>query len=235
MKRIIYILLFLPFVTSCTQSSMSERLAKIDSLVVSEKYDSAFSVLSEIDNTLIVNSEDKAHYTLLSTQIGYLVNKPPQSDSILDLAISYYEQNRNKSKLSDCYYYKSNRDMYEGNYPNAILLAKMAEQNAQGICQKYKTSERLAFLNELCGNYMLQLEYARKALKISFQSQNKNWIAYSYHNIATAFSNLDNFDSARYYINKTTPYIIYVDKKNKAGFLANIGVFFKDQFPEKAR
>ena len=214
---------------------MQERLAKIDSLVVSEQYDSAFSVLSKINNTLIVNPEDKAHYYLLSTQIGYLVNRPLRSDSVLDLAISYYIRNKNKSKLADCYYYKSNRDVCEGNYSKAIVLAKMAEQNAQGIFQKYKTSERLAFLNELSGNYMLQLGYARKALKLSFQSKNKNWIAYSYHNIATAFSNLDNFDSAKYYINKTIPYIIYIDEKNKASFWANIGMLYKEKDLNKAK
>ena len=60
-------------------------------------------------------------------------------------------------------------------------------------------------------------------------------VVYSYHNIASAFSYLDQYDSALYYVNKTTPYIIYIDEKNKAAFLANIGMLYKEEDLNKAK
>ena len=154
------VMLFL--LTACTQKEMSERLDEIDSLVITEQYDSAFAVLSGIRESSITEASDKAHYYLLQTQIGYLVNQPLPSDSLLDLAIAYYKQHKDNDKLADGYYYKSNRESLAENYSQAILFAKEAEQLAQEIRQQYKIAERLTFLNEFCGNYTMQLEYARK-------------------------------------------------------------------------
>lgn len=234
MKNILYILLAFPLFTACTHKGVSERLNKIDSLVLAEKYDSAYVVLSEIRESSITEASDKAHYYLLQTQVGYLVNRPMATDSLLDKSIAYYKDHRDNNRLADGYYYKAIREMLEGNYPQAILYSKKAEQRAQGIHQQYKIAEHLTFLNELSGNYTLQLDYARKSLRLASIANNKNWIAYSYNNIGTAFSNLDDDDSAYYYINKVIPYIKYIDRKHRAGFLTNIGMPYKEEYPEKA-
>lgn len=235
MKSILHILVLLPFLAACTHKGLSERLAEIDSLVMIEKYDSAYSILSSVKESSITNLSGKAHYYLLKTQLGYLVNKPLASDSLLDISIAYYKDHNDNSRLADCYYYKSNREMQAANYSKAILYCKKAEQLAQRIHQQYKIAERLTFLNELSGNYTLQLEYAKKTLRIALSEKNKNWMAYSYNNIGEAFSNLDNDDSAMYYIDKTTPYIKYIGDRDKAGFLTNIGMLYKGDEPQKAK
>ena len=235
MKSISYILVLLPFLAACTHKGISEKLAEIDSLVIVEKYDSAYSILSSVKESSVIELSDKAHYYLLKTQVGYLVNKPLPSDSLLDMSIVYYKDHNDNGRLADCYYYKSNREMQAANYSQAILYCKEAEQLAQRIHQQYKIAERLTFLNELSGNYTLQLEYARKTLKIALSAKNKNWMAYSYNNIGEAFSNLDNDDSAMYYIDKTTPYIKYIGDRDKAGFLTNVGMLYKLADCGKAR
>lgn len=234
MKNILYILFAFPLFTACTHKGVPERLDEIDSLVFAEKYDSAYAVLSEIRESSITEASNKAHYYLLQTQVGYLVNKPLATDSLLDRSIAYYKDHKDNNRLADGYYYKAIREMLGGNYPQAILYSKKAEQRAQGIHQQYKIAEHLTFLNELSGNYTLQLDYARKSLRLASMANNKNWMAYSYNNIGEAFSNLDNDDSAYYYINKVIPYIKYIDRKHRAGFLTNIGMLYKEEFPEKA-
>ena len=235
MKKFIYTIAMLHLLVACTHKGVSERLDEIDSLIVSEKYDSAHSVLSEIRESSVTEPSDKARYYLLQTQVGYLVNKPLASDSLLDLAIVYFRQHKDYGRLADSYYYKSNSEMTAENYSQAIQYCKEAEQMAQGIHQQYKVAERISFLNELTGNYTLQLEYARKALKLAEFSNNKDWLAYSYGNLGAAFSNLDKYDSAKHYFKKTTPYIIYIDKRNKPRFLANIGMLYKRVDPKKAK
>ena len=235
MKKLLYPIIILPLLAACTHKGISDILDEIDSLVVAEKYNSAHSVLSEIKESSVTEPSDKAHYYLLRTQVGYLIDQPLPSDSLLDLAIAYYKHHKDDYRLADCFYYKSNREMMAENYPQAIRYCKEAELLAHGFYQQYKIAERIAFLNELNGNYTLQLEYARKVLKLAEFSNNKNWLAYSYGNLGAAFSNLDKFDSAKHYFNKTTPYIIYIDKRNKPRFLANIGMLYKRVDPKKAK
>lgn len=235
MKKLLYILFLLPLFAGCHQGSMSEKLNEIDSLVAKEQYDSAAMLLGDVAKVSLTD-EDQAHYNLLATQLGYLTGNPLPSDSMLDLAITYFKEKKDQARLADCYYYKSNREVINGNFPKAVRYVKEAEQLAAGIRQQYKIAERLAFLNELCGNYTLQLDYAKKTLGLARLVQNKNWLAYSYSNIGAAFSNLDNFDSAHFYFKQTTPYMIYIkDKGKKAAFLTNIGMLYKDEDMEKAK
>ena len=89
----------------------------VDSLVAEELYDSAYNLVRSVDGERISNQKDLAHYNLLKVQTGYLTNNPfLNSDSILDLVISYYEQYPNKEKLSDAYYYKAVGANAKGNY-----------------------------------------------------------------------------------------------------------------------
>lgn len=228
-------MVLLPLLAACTHKGMKDKLDEIDSLVSAEKYDSAYSVLSEFKESSITDLSDKAHYYLLLTQVGYLINKPLATDSLLDKSIAFYKEHKNNGKLAEGYYYKSNREMLAENYSQAILLCKKAEQLAQGIRQQYKIFERLTFLNELSDNHTIQLDYAKKSLKLAFTAKNNNWIAYSYNNIGAAFSYLDNDDSAFYYFNKAIPYIKYIEEKDRAGFLTNIGMLYKGDDPEKAK
>lgn len=234
MKKIVFTLFILPIFAGCHQGSMTEKLNGIDSLIVKEQYDSASVILKDMANASMTD-EDQAHYGLLATQLGYLTSQPLESDSLLDLAITYYKKAGNQEKLADAYYYKSNGEVANGNFSKAVLYVKEAELYATGIRQQYKITERLTFLNELCGNYTLQLEYAKESLKLAKLADNKNWMAYSFSSIGAAFSNLDNYDSAHFYFNLASPYFDYIDEGMKAGFLTNMGMLYKDEDMEKAK
>jgi hypothetical protein len=182
--------------------------------------------------------EDQAHYNLLASQLGYLVNKPLPSDSLLDLAIAYYKKVGNNQKLADAYYYKSCKPIIEQDYPHAILICKEAERLAMNTNDdrlKYKIVENLAYLNGLCENNHMQLQYAQKAFTIAEKIHNKNWMAYSYNRISIAFANLNQYDSACIYIEKSIPYYKYINDSDKSAYLANIGLFYKDREPQKAK
>lgn len=222
--------------TACNGISVSEELDEIDSLIAKEQYDSACIIHSGI-NVDCLTGEDQAHYCLLATQLGYLTNHPLPSDSLIDLALSYYNNLGNNKKRADAYYYKSVRAEESGNYPKAILYGKEAERlamNTDDTRLQYKIAENLAYINGLCSNNLLQLQYAKKALAMAQKIQNKNWIAYSYNRISFAFANFNQYDSAFYYIERTIPFIKYVKDSDKAVFLMNIGLLYKDSNHQKA-
>ena len=237
MRNIIYLFAILLTQTACDGTKVSEKLDQIDSLIAREQIDSACVLLKEVAGASMIE-EDQAHYGLLATQLGYLSNDPLSSDSLLDLALIYYNKVENRQKLADAYYYKSYRSRINQAYPQAILYCKEAERfaiNTNDNRLYYKIAENLSYLNGLCENDLLQLQYGKKALHIAQRAQNNNWIAYSYNRICYAFYNLGLQDSAYYYIEKTIPYIEYLADREKYAFLMNIGVLYKENEKEKAK
>ena len=237
MRKIIYLFATLLMLTACGGMRVSEKLDQIDSLIAREQIDSACVLLKEVAGASMIE-EDQAHYGLLATQLGYLSNDPLSSDSLLDLALIYYNKVENRQKLADAYYYKSYRSRINQAYPQAILYCKEAERfaiNTNDNRLYYKIAENLSYLNGLCENDLLQLQYGKKALHIAQRAQNNNWIAYSYNRICYAFYNLGLQDSAYYYIEKTIPYIEYLADREKYAFLMNIGVLYKENEKEKAK
>ena len=240
MKKICYFIsaILLSSFIGCGHQPMTKKLADIDSLIIQEHYDSARAILNSLSEKTMTE-EDKAHYYLLATQLGYITKHPLPSDSLLDIALSYYKKVGNNQKLADVYYYKSVRaEKTNHNYPQAILYGKEAERlavNTNDIRLKYKIAESLAFLNGLSGNASIQLQYAQKASAIAQRVQNKNWMAYSYNIMSVALANLNQFDSACFYIEKSIPYIESVQYSDKAEFLSNIGLFYKQNNLEKAK
>lgn len=235
MKKTIYLLAVL--LSACNGIQVSERLNQVDSLVVKEQFDSANVILSGLEETYMP-AEEQAHYYLLRTQLGYLTNEPLPSDSLLDLAIAYYNKVENRQKLADGYYYKSYRSRINQDYPQAILYCKEAERLAKGtndVRLQFKILESLSYLNGLCGNDQLQLHYAKKALELAQKVQNKNWMAYTYNKISFAFYNLNQNDSALAYVEKSIPCLDYVYDEDKAAFLINAGHLFKNKDTHKAK
>ena len=169
MRTVISLLTPILLISACHNIQVSKRLDYIDSLIVKEQYDSAGVLMKDLEETSMT-TEERPHYYLLKTQLAYLTNQPLSSDSLLDLAIVYYNKVKNNQKLADAYYYKSYRSEETDDYPQAILYCKEAERLANktnDICLKYKIAENLSYLNGLCGNSQIQLQYAKKALSLA--------------------------------------------------------------------
>lgn len=239
MKKLFYILL-LPWglFTSCKNGQITDNLYFIDYLVNDDKYDSAYSAILEIDTMKIINSDDRAHYYLLRTQLNYLTGNPDTTNSLDNIVIPYYHDNNMKDKLADAYYYKAYQELTEKKIENAVRYYKQAESliaQSSNIRLKFKIAESLSYINEISGNYHLQLAYSRKALAFAEVRNNKEWIADTYYRIATAFSNLGEVDSINYYVGKTLPLIGEVKEEYLPTFLASIGFLYKKDNPEMAK
>ena len=230
-----FFLLFL--IIACNGIQVSERLDQVDSLIVKEQYDSACVLMKDMAKAPKTEDE-QAHYYLLETQLGYLTNNTLSSDSLLDLAIMYYNKVGTPQKLAEAYYYKGYRSEIDKDYPQAVSYCKKAEQLAKKTNDfrlQFKITESLSYLNGLCENYQMQLLYAKKALSLSKTMQDYNRMAYSYNNICFAFAYLGQYDSAYYYIEKTIPYLKYVYNSGRAEFLTNIGLLYKENNSQKAK
>ena len=239
MKQASLIVVGFLMLLSCQTGSISKKLTEVDSLVFKEEYDSAYQMISSIDETTINNQEDQAHYNLLKVQTGYLANKPAASpDSLLDEVIDYYQKEGNAEKLADAYYYKAYCSFLNKDMELSILFHKKAEESAKISNNKriqFKIYEGISFMNSKCANYGLQLEYAKKALDIAKQLNNKKWIAYSFFRVGSAYSNMNIEDSVLFYFNKIEPYIGFIDNKALPLIQSSLGYLLMDKHPRKAK
>jgi hypothetical protein len=230
--------LLVVFLIGCNSEPVSERLAEMDSLIVAEDIDSAYQMASSFDESCLVTPEDRAHYNLLKVQTAFLVHKPLSSDSLLDAAIAYYQQNTIKERLADAYYYKGVSNYLKHRQNQALLYYKKAEETAKtGNClrQQYKVAEAVSFINSINAKSDLALDYAKQALNLAIKIDNKRWLADAYYRMGIAFSEMNQPDSAVFYLSRIEPYIKYVREKDKSLMLSNLGYAYLDKDREKAK
>ena len=209
MKRLLFVIGGVLLMIGCETGSVSKDLAYVDSLIVREEYDSAYWMISSLNETTINAQEEKAYYNLLRVQTGYLVRKPIESpDSLLHEVIRFYLRNMDREKLSNAYYYMAITSYNNKKLEESILYYKKAEEMAERSSNKreqFKIAEGLSFINGKASNNDLQIEYAKKALSIAQQLGNKNLIAYSLYQLGFAYSKLGISDSMFYYFSKIQP------------------------------
>ena len=230
-------LLALLITSSCENKSVLNQIDEIESLTDQELFDSAYVKLSKINESALCNDDERAHYYLLRTQLGYLTQHPDSTNMLDSLAIPYFAQKNDSKNLANAYYYKGYKFATKGDYTNAIYYYKKAEEQALVVNNDklfYKVYESLSVINELTGNYKLDLEYAKKAL-IHVPTNNNKLMYYAHYNMALAYARLGQKDSTLYYLNKMEPFIKDVPKYDLPNTLISIAYLYKHTNPEKAK
>ena len=223
--------------SGCEFRTSSKKLIEIDSLVLAEKYDSAYQETLKLKNKF-KSDKNKAHYYLLLTQTGFLSGHPLASDSLINISISYYEKNMDKEKLCDAYYYKAIYLINKKDYNHGIILSKKAydlAQQSRNNGQQYKISEFISYINRVSGNYDLQLKYAKEAVYNALKTKRNRWIAYAYNDLNEAYQYKGEIDSAIIYAEKNVAYLDYIDTNDLPYILNNIGYAYMDAHPQKAK
>lgn len=237
-KKLVFTIIATILICGCENRSIPQRLSIIDSLVNVEKYDSAYQEVKKINPQSIRNSEDRAYYNLLLIQTSCLTGNPYPPDSLIDFSISIYENIGNKKKLCDSYYYKAVNHINKEDYTEAILLLKKAEKLANQINSNYhqmKIASSIAYINEICGNYDTQLQYAKKALKYALETKKGKWIVSSYCRICEAYQYLNEEDSAIVYADKVISHLNDANKKELPYYLNSAGLAYMNRDIEKAK
>ena len=238
MKNLVYFVFLVFFTAACSNDGVTERLNEIDSLATHEQYDSAYLALSDMDTSFIKDEENRAHYHLIKTHLDFILHKNDSVEALDNIVIPYYSKTANKEKLANAYYCKGYSLGSKGDYAKATYYYKKAEEQAMGVDDDkllYKVYESLSAINNLTGNYKLELDYAKKALIIIQRVNNNKWTYDALYNMALAFSRNKQKDSSLYYINKMEPFLKYVPKYDLANTFTSIAYLYKHTNPEKAK
>ena len=238
MKKIfIFIWSSIFIAVACSSNKTTMTLEIIDSLIINEQYESADSILSEIDTSLL-NSPSKAHYYLRQKQLACVLRKKDSINMLDSIVIPYYIEIGNKERLAEAYYYKAYDYLKVKNISEATTYYKRAEEFAyqtDNLRLKFKAAESLAYINSVSGNRLFQCEYLRKAIELAKEIDNKDWLAHTYIDMAYAQSKLDRKDSSEYYCQKAIELKEYVNPKDRLALLSDIAYTYKYSQPEKAK
>lgn len=237
-NNLIIVLLAILTISGCEHKSILSQLDEVESMADREQYDSAYVELSKISVGAPCNDDEKAHYYLLRTRLGLLTQHLDSSNMLDCLVIPYFLQKNDQENLANAYYCKGYIIATKGDYAKAIYYYKKAEEQAMIVGNDkllYKVYESLSVMNQLTGNYKLELRYAQKALNTVPRVNNKKWTYDALYKMALAYSLLGQKDSTLYYINKMEPFLKYVPKYDFANTLISIAYLYKHTNPEKAK
>lgn len=230
LKKLVWWLPLVALLIGCGGKPTAQELAEIDSLLWAEKNDSAYQIISTYDPASFKNESERAYYNLLMTHAACVTYHFPASDSLINEAIGYYKRTGDRERLADSYYYKGELYFQHEDWPKAIEIYKLAEEQAEqtdNIWLKYKIYDAIGGVNQQNGNYQMCLDYGRKALDYILRIGRRSSICGAYMQIATTFAFLQQTDSAAFYTDKAIPYL--KDYQNVVGenihpdFLSNIG------------
>ena len=238
MKKNLIVLLALLITSGCEKTSVLNQIHEIEFLTEQELFDSAYVQLSTINEAALSNDDQKAHYYLLRSQLGYLTQHPDSTSMLDSLVIPYFSEKNDQKNLANAYYYKGYSLGLKGDYAKTTYYYKKAEEQAINVRNDkllYKIYESLSAINDLTGNYKLELEYAKKAFTIVRLINNNKWTCDALYNMALAYSRLKQKDSSFYYINKMEPFLKYVPKKDLPYTQISIAYLYKHTNPEKAK
>lgn len=232
------VLLSLSLLSGCQQSEIRSKLVNIDSLLTEEQVDSAMTSLSALPLKEVKDRGDSAYYYLLLTEALYRKWIPTESDSAIDFSIKYYKGTSDIEKLARAYYYKGVTNEKNKSLKEKILLVKQAERLAEktkNLLLQHKIYEKLAYFNNNADAHELALAYAKKALQIGKQLDDKDRQAVALCYMAADYSSLGKMDSLAVCVQACLPLTAFMTDADKAYLYNRIGELYADKEPDMAK
>lgn len=164
LKILLY--LFIGSLAACHPDRSMNRVLDVAGSIVEEEPDTALCILKQIDSPSRLGQREYAVYCLLRTQAEHESRVQGTSDSMIAVALDYFENSSETLLKAKSYYYMgcidedSGRDsLAAGNYVKALVIAeKGSEYSLAG-----KICKSLAGLYQRAGLYDRALEIQQKA------------------------------------------------------------------------
>lgn len=207
MKKLLFISLLIigSLVMSCSQREAPDILEKV------ERYidicpDSALLLLNQLPHPEKLHGKQRADYALLLTQArdkNYLDSL--QSDSLIKIAVDYYQDSEDKVKKGKALFYYGKVMAFQ----DSITVAMRAYLDAEIALEQTKEYKVQGCLQECMGNlnyiqniYDDALKNYKESVHLYNIANDTLGIVYGYRNIANTYLVKQDNDSARLYINR---------------------------------
>ena len=197
-----FVTLSLIFPHSCINySNVWQTLNQAESLMRSHP-DSAYTLLSAMTIDRISHRGIKAQYALLYTEALIKTNRPIENDSIINLAVDYYNRKATLCKEASALYYQGCTRVQMNKIEDAFQSFKRAHELASKLEDDYLVglvSVEIAELYEQQRHLDQSLEWYRQALAAYQNAGKELHICYALNLMSKLFLLQSNVDSAMYY------------------------------------
>lgn len=231
MKNTLYILLLFLFLLSCGKSRTKQcpDLVKAESLMLSAA-DSALSILSAMP--VPTNKAQYALWCLLLTQAQDKNHIRHTSDSLIQIALHYFEKQPDLHRQTTALYYagRVQDDLY-----NKVEAADYYVQAFDRAAQ-VKEYHLMALISNCLGRLYLDMDLKDKALEQQFLSYTSDSLAkdtigviYSLREIGSCYLHLNKLDSALLFYQKSLTLSGQMKDTLANALLNNIAVVYREQ------
>lgn len=231
----ILLLFFLtPLFTGCQdRKHTATTLVQAEALMYTHP-DSALQMLEAIPYPELLTGQEQADYALMLSLIRYRCYIPAASDSLINIAMQYYEDKDNADRCAATWYaYGGIIDEMGKNRETVIHAYKEAENYIPQMKDSALIAliySNLAYLNKKALQYELAKSYYQKAENINQLTGNHNSLASNYLNLCGIYWGLNQQDDYQYCVDKM---LALCPKLTDSILLAkiyhNIGIWHKHQ------
>lgn len=227
MKRCVYLLVACVIIslTSCTEDKAVSAQLETAEKLMEQAPDSSLAILQQIEEPKKLSDKQYALWCLLFTQAqdkNYITHT---SDSLIQIAVNYFEKKKDIPHLMKAYYY------------NAVVYHDLGDSpRAQDFYLKAldagKESNNYALLGRIYGNlgtlYTYQnllepaIDYQRRAVEIFSIVNDTASTGMALRNIGRNFTKYNQFDSAIIYYLQSLPFLSEMNQFSIYNELANL-------------
>ena len=221
MKQLIHILTIILSVSTfaCQQyKDYPEAIQRAENCMDTHP-DSALQLLTAYADSIGIQSEEtRMYYHLLTHQAKDKLYMKPESDSLINRIVAFYDETDDKDKRMLAYYYQGSvyRDLNDA--PRALKAFQQVLQLGEGYppCDLFaRTYNQMGTLFAYQGLYDESLEANKKAAEQFILQGKKNKISYALRDIARMYNVKNQRDSASHYYQKAYQAAVSANDSNR--------------------
>lgn len=190
---------------------------------LSQHPDSAMNLLAAINTDSLTTEADSAYYGLLFTEAAHANGIVMGDDSLIARSHAYYEEHYDKSLLLRSQLQHGIALYNLQRTHEAITLLKQAEQQADCADDnvRFLLYSVLGDVNDNANNNSATLHYYHMALDVARQMEDTERQVRTMNNLTTTFEDMEQTDSAAYYIDCCRPLLANTSREVRSTALIN--------------
>lgn len=202
-----FVLILIVSISSCAMKKadpIAEKFAEIESIIYHDP-DSAQKLMDKLENTELYTGKHLADYVILQSRFMILDDERLKSDSLISIAMKYYEENPDDAKLARVYVEYCKHLLYtrqKEELLNYSLKAKSYAENTKEYKLKGQIEEMLGNLNQDNGMWEKSLNNYQDAFDYYSMAGDSGGIYSAYRNIGLSYLYMYQYDSCFHYLTK---------------------------------
>ncbi len=200
MRRIIgFIMIFIFIGCFCQCSDKIDYTLKQAEQIMTEMPDSALNLLQSIDKSSLNSDRQKALYALLLSQALDKNYIDITDDSIISIAVNYFEYNDEPHYAMLAHYYNANIAYNAGKLSESIIECMKAENIAKSLNDNFYLGMIYRLFSTIHNNTFNNIEelcYSKLSYNYFSKTNKIEHIKYAYLDLAASYNNTKQFDKS---------------------------------------